>query len=79
MEERGLIHESVEKEIGVVKKTSIFHAFLKRTLDIIGAIIGLIVFSPFFIIIPILYMRGDAKGPVFFKQSRIGKDGKLFG
>ncbi|MFE8000180.1 sugar transferase [Bacillus cereus] len=79
MEERGLIHKSVEKEISVVKKTSIFYAFFKRTLDIIGAIVGLIVFSPFFIIIPILYMRGDAKGPVFFRQSRIGKDGKVFG
>ncbi|WP_429707258.1 sugar transferase [Bacillus rhizoplanae] len=47
-------------------------------MDIVGAIVGLIIFSPVFILIPILYMRGDNKGPVFFKQVRIGKNGKEF-
>lgn len=79
LEERRVISGAVDGEIGVVKKTSIIYAFLKRTLDLIGAIVGLIIFSPFFIIIPILYMRGEAKGPVFFKQSRIGKNGEVFG
>ncbi len=51
---------------------------VKRLIDIVGAIIGLIVFSPFFIIIPLLYQFGDAKGQVFFKQKRIGKDGQIF-
>ncbi|WP_429712852.1 sugar transferase [Bacillus rhizoplanae] len=47
-------------------------------IDIVGGIAGLIIFSPLFILIPILYMRGDNKGPVFFKQVRIGKNGKEF-
>lgn len=79
LEERRVINGSMDGEIGVVKKPSIIYAFLKRTIDLLGAIVGLIVFSPFFIIIPILYMRGEAKGPVFFKQSRIGKNGEVFG
>ncbi|MED0977712.1 sugar transferase [Bacillus paranthracis] len=47
-------------------------------MDIIGAIVGLIVFSPFFVMIPILYQFGKSRGPVFFKQQRIGRDGKYF-
>lgn len=54
------------------------HFFLKRAMDIVGAVIGLIIFSPFFVVIPIMYQFGDAKGPVFFKQKRIGKEGKEF-
>ncbi|MFI8706984.1 sugar transferase [Bacillus sp. NPDC077411] len=54
------------------------YLFLKRIIDIVGGVIGLLIFSPVFILIPILYMRGDNKGPVFFKQVRIGKNGKVF-
>ncbi|OMH38659.1 multidrug MFS transporter [Bacillus thuringiensis] len=51
---------------------------LKRTMDLIGAIVGLIIFSPIFLLISILYMTGDNKGPIFFKQIRMGKNGKEF-
>jgi len=37
----------------------------------------LIMFSPFFIVF-VLLIKIDSKGPVFFKQDRIGKDGKIF-
>ncbi|MGE2643769.1 sugar transferase, partial [Escherichia coli] len=37
-----------------------------------------IMFSPIFLLISILYMIGDNKGPVFFKQIRMGKNGKEF-
>ncbi|HDR7588027.1 TPA: sugar transferase [Bacillus mycoides] len=47
-------------------------------MDLLGAIVGLIVFSPIFLLISILYMTGDNKGPIFFKQIRMGKDGKEF-
>ncbi|MEK5229554.1 sugar transferase [Bacillus sp. CH_50] len=47
-------------------------------MDLIGAIVGLIVFSPIFLLISILYMIGNNKGPVFFKQIRMGKNGKEF-
>lgn len=51
--------------------------FIKRTFDIIFSLIGIIICSPVFIIVPIL-IKIDSPGPVFFKQARIGKDGKVF-
>lgn len=45
--------------------------FLKRSLDILGAIVGLILSSPFFIVLPIL-IKLDSSGPVFYTQVRVG-------
>jgi exopolysaccharide biosynthesis polyprenyl glycosylphosphotransferase len=50
----------------------------KRIIDICGAIIGLICLSWLFLIVAILIKIEDPKGPVIFKQIRIGKDGKEF-
>ena len=49
----------------------------KRLLDIIGSILGIILFSPFFLIIP-LCIKLTSRGPVFFRQERIGQYGKRF-
>jgi len=50
----------------------------KRLMDICGAIIGLVCLSWLFLIVAILIKLEDPKGPVFFKQVRVGKDGKEF-
>ncbi len=50
---------------------------LKRALDIAGSIIALIIFSPAFLIIPLL-IKLSSKGPVLFKQERVGEYGKRF-
>lgn len=50
----------------------------KRMMDIIGALIGLIALSWLFFLVAILIKLEDRKGPVFFKQVRVGKDGKEF-
>jgi lipopolysaccharide/colanic/teichoic acid biosynthesis glycosyltransferase len=50
---------------------------IRRVADILGAIILLLLFSPFFIIIPLL-IRIDSNGPVFFSQRRCGRHGKEF-
>ncbi|MDA1952678.1 sugar transferase [Bacillus cereus] len=70
--------EILENEEVHIKKKSTSYVFIKRALDIIGAIIGLVIFSPFFIVIPLLFLLGENKGPVFFKQVRIGEKGKEF-
>nr|WP_311439527.1 sugar transferase [Mesobacillus foraminis] len=54
------------------------YIFTKRCIDILGSIFGLIVTLPLFFLISIFYMFGDAKGPVFFRQVRIGENGKKF-
>ena len=49
----------------------------KRALDIVGALIGIILASPLIAAIAIAIKAGD-KGPVFFKQTRVGQDGEHF-
>lgn len=53
------------------------YKYLKRTLDLIMAIVLLVIFIIPMIIIGVI-IKLDSKGPVFFKQPRTGKDGKEF-
>ncbi|MCZ6775315.1 MAG: sugar transferase [Ignavibacteria bacterium] len=50
---------------------------LKRLGDLILATLGLIILSPLFLLVAIA-IKLDSPGPVLFKQTRIGKDGKPF-
>jgi lipopolysaccharide/colanic/teichoic acid biosynthesis glycosyltransferase len=49
----------------------------KRIFDIFVSAIGLIVLSPLFVIVALL-IRLDSRGPVFFRQERIGKGMRPF-
>lgn len=49
----------------------------KQTLDITGACAGLLLFSPFLLIIPFAILI-ESKGPVIHKRKVVGKHGKLF-
>lgn len=59
-------------------ENSKLYYFTKRVMDLTGAIIGLILNIPLFLLISIFYMFGESKGPVFFKQIRIGENGQKF-
>lgn len=50
---------------------------LKRTMDIVFSAVALIFLSPLFLILVIAVKR-DSSGPVFYRQQRIGEDGKNF-
>jgi exopolysaccharide biosynthesis polyprenyl glycosylphosphotransferase len=50
---------------------------LKRLLDIIGSIVGIILLSPVFIA-TILLIKLEDRGPIFFRQVRVGDGGRLF-
>ncbi|HUS57740.1 MAG TPA: sugar transferase, partial [Planctomycetota bacterium] len=52
-------------------------AEVKRTLDIIGALILLIPLGPLILALAGL-VKLTSKGPAFFTQVRVGKDGRLF-
>lgn len=54
-----------------------FQRTLKRTIDIAGSLIGLILLSPVLAAIA-LWIKRDSEGPVFFRQGRVGRDGRLF-
>ncbi|MFC2043231.1 undecaprenyl-phosphate galactose phosphotransferase WbaP [Chloroflexota bacterium] len=49
----------------------------KRGFDLFGSIIGLLILSPFLAIVAIL-IKLDSYGSVFYRQTRVGKDGKNF-
>ena len=63
----------------VTKKTlpQRFPLFIKRGVDILGSIAGLLVLSPVFLIIA-LGVKITSKGPVLFRQERVGQWGKTF-
>ncbi|MCU5174424.1 sugar transferase [Bacillus paranthracis] len=54
------------------------YLFVKRCMDFTGALCGLIILSPLFLIIALIIKYEDPKGTVLFKQIRVGKDGKEF-
>lgn len=61
------------KEV-LTKKTP--YKVVKRIMDVVLSSIALVVLSPVFAIIA-LAIKLESKGPVFFKHTRIGKDGKI--
>ena len=61
------------KEV-LVKKTP--YKLVKRIMDVILSLIGLVVLLPVFAIIA-LAIKIESKGPVFFKHTRIGRNGKI--
>jgi Undecaprenyl-phosphate glucose phosphotransferase len=56
---------------------NIWNSITKRLFDIIFSLIFLIISSPIFLIISVL-IKLDSKGNIFYKQERIGLDGKKF-
>lgn len=50
---------------------------IKRIIDFVLALVGLIVLSPLFLVL-CLWIKFDSKGPIFFKQKRVGKHKSYF-
>lgn len=53
------------------------YAVVKRILDFVFATILLVAFSPLMLLTAAL-IKIDSRGPVFFRQERVGKDGRIF-
>lgn len=51
---------------------------MKKVMDIGGALCGLVLSLPLFIIIAVLNKIENPRAPIFYKQKRIGKNGKAF-
>ncbi len=60
-----------------VPLTSGWNQFLKRTMDLVGAIVACILFSPVMLVCAVL-IKLTSEGPVLFKQERIGLHNKPF-
>ncbi len=49
----------------------------KRIMDVLGALLGLVIFSPVLLLL-YFWIRKDMGSPVFFRQTRPGQDGQPF-
>jgi len=50
---------------------------MKRLFDFIASLFGLVVLSPLFLLVA-LWIKADSRGPVFFRQARVGHQGIVF-
>ncbi len=60
-----------------VVNNGFYYEFIKRIIDVILAFIGLIVASPIMAIISIA-IKLESRGPVFYCQERVGKNGRVY-
>ena len=54
-----------------------YQKLFKRVIDVVLALLGLVILSPLFLIV-IIAIKLSSKGPILFKQKRVGKDKELF-
>ena len=54
-----------------------FSSAAKRVMDLLGGVAGLVVSAPVWIIAAVA-IRSESRGPILFRQTRVGKDGRLF-
>ncbi len=64
----------------IIKKTEeiTIYRYIKRFIDIIGSIVGIIILIPMIVVLWIANFISKDNGPIFYTQNRIGKDGKYF-
>ena len=55
-----------------------YRHIIKRTVDFVGAVLGVIILSPVLLFCAIAVKISDPKGPIIFKQIRVGKNGHHF-
>ena len=66
-----------KKDRYAMKKPALFHRFIKRLFDLLLSFTGIVLISPIFILV-LLLQWCTTPGTAFFRQERIGKDGKPF-
>ena len=54
-----------------------FYRAVKRFLDVTASFLGLVLLFPLLLTVSIL-IKNDSRGPVIFRQKRIGRNGKVF-
>ncbi|MCR5101695.1 MAG: undecaprenyl-phosphate glucose phosphotransferase [Butyrivibrio sp.] len=63
--------------IRYIPLASSFNKFIKRLMDIVGSLVAMVVFSPF-MLFAVIGIKATSKGPIIFKQERVGLQGKKF-
>lgn len=70
--------KNIDSSLKKKKMNKIVYNVVKRVLDIVFSLLGMVILSPFFLLISII-IKLNSKGPVFFVHSRIGEKGKPIG
>ncbi len=76
IEEKGL-PDFFPLDLDEAKESRRFQIALKRAIDVLGALVGLILFSPIMLATAIT-IKMTSPGPIIFKQTRFGKKGVQF-
>lgn len=66
-----------EKSVPVKPRETIYSKYIKRLIDILASSVAIVVTFPVNIVIGIVTFF-DVGKPIFFRQNRVGKDGKIF-
>ena len=75
----NVIKKEVKKDLSVFKKIERYTYFgIKRTFDITCALIGAIFLIPLIVLVKLSYLISKDTKSMFYTQTRIGKDGKVF-
>lgn len=70
--------ELVEKKKSATENKQLLYIFIKRTFDIICALVGCVFLLPIIVLVKILYILTGDFNSIFFTQKRIGVDGEEF-
>ncbi len=65
-----------EREAGT-RRPSRMYRFVKRALDLVGGVAGLLLLLPLWPFIVVL-IKLETPGPILFRQRRVGQDGRIF-
>lgn len=66
-----------DNEIAKVRKSQFYSRYIKRGIDLIISFLLLVILWPLFLILA-GWIKLDSSGPVFFRQERMGKNGRPF-
>lgn len=77
MQQLGKNSRAIEVDIVSEYKENLGYLIIKRVIDIIGALCGILFLSPVMLVVGI-WIKLDSKGAIFFTQNRVGKDGRKF-
>ena len=73
------IVEPKKEETIEMKNKKIDYRFIKRIIDIIGGLVGIVLLIPITIVLYLISIFSkENKGPIFYEQLRVGKNGKYF-
>jgi exopolysaccharide production protein ExoY len=64
---------------GTLQGAAVTEIAAKRVLDVVGAATGLVVLAPVLLLVALLVKLSDPTGPVLYRQSRVGRGGRMIG